>query len=61
MVAHGPLGYRPFSVLPTKPVELVPEGGALSRTGMAVVSFDLSSTASWPSTNRLVVANAGTR
>ena len=29
VVAHGPLGYLPFSVLPTKPVEPAPEEGAL--------------------------------
>ena len=28
---------------------------------MAVISFDFSSTASWPRTSRLVVANADTR
>src|ERR1700722_2016745 len=31
------------------------------RAGMAVISSDFSSTASWPSTSRLVAANAKTR
>src|SRR5436190_11754671 len=31
------------------------------RAGIAVISFDLSSTASWPSTSRLLVAKADTR
>src|SRR6267154_2688753 len=32
-----------------------------TRAGMAVISFDFSSTASWPSTSRLSVAKADTR
>ena len=32
VVAHGPLGYLPLSVLPTKSVELAPEDGALFAT-----------------------------
>src|ERR1700692_4657439 len=32
-----------------------------TRAGTAVISFDFSSTASWPSTSRLLVAKADTR
>ena len=49
------------SIVATAPSRLRPAASFSSSAGMAVVSLDLSSTASLPSTRRLLVAKAETR
>ena len=49
------------SIVATAPSRLRPAASFSSSAGMAVVSLDLSSTASCPSTRRLLVAKAETR
>src|SRR3954452_6886987 len=49
------------SMLTSPPVRLPQAASRSSSAGMAVVSFDFSAQASWPSTSRSLVANAETR
>src|ERR1700720_1593697 len=52
------LGLHPMASIETR----APSRSSRStRAGTAVISFDFSSTASWPSTSRLLVAKADTR